>query len=156
MLVPHALITLPSFPAVTLLTDKHSAELREQTEQMPMAPPNKPFFSEQQGFWVWFVLNPCLNGHLTHWPSSVVHSLKAADHKGWFSLEASFFGILPTKSNGRHKTVECSYEQIPSSYRNSFLHLLYSLSFFSFCSIVLEMQRLQPQTIPINCGTPHL
>lgn len=80
MLVPHALITLPSLPAVTLLTDKHSTELREQTEQMPMAPLNKPFFPEQQGFgfWTWFVLK----GQLTHWPSSVVHNLKPADHKG--------------------------------------------------------------------------
>lgn len=56
MFVPHALITLPSLPAVTLLTEKHSRELREQTEQVPMAPSNKSFFSEQQGFGVWACL----------------------------------------------------------------------------------------------------
>lgn len=84
----------------------------------------------------------------------MIYNLKAADHKGWFSLEASFFSILPTKSNGRHKIVECSYEQIPSSCRNYFLHLWYSLCLFSSCSIVVGMQRPQPQIIPIYFGMP--
>lgn len=48
MLVPHALIRLPSLPAVTQLTNQHCAALGEQAEQVPTAPPNKPIFSEQQ------------------------------------------------------------------------------------------------------------